>query len=105
MCVEIELTNATATFAISTLHIEQHLPQLFARMQIAPGLNYTTAMDLGWTVHRYVARPFCGLVALSVFFFKIFPFATPCSPLNELRSASETYGTIWMPTTPEDETI
>jgi hypothetical protein len=74
----IELTNATATFTISALHIEQHLPQLFARMQIAPGLNYTAAMDLDWTEHR---------------------------PLNELLGASETYGTIWMPTAPEDETI
>ena len=74
----VELTNATESFTISASDIEANLPALFAAMQLAPGINYSATMDLDWNVFR---------------------------PLNGILGATETYGSIWLPTAPEDPMI
>ena len=70
---QVVLTNATETFRITEPDVEQHLPRMFAAMHLVPGI--TTPLDLDWQAFR---------------------------PLNELLGHTETYGTIWLPTAPDD---
>ena len=55
-----------------------HLPQLAAAMELSPSLNYSETMEINWEEFH---------------------------PLNAYLGRTETYGTIWLPTAPEDPLI